>query len=463
MRNMSTNRTTTWLVAWGLVGVLWASAAQAQGVPGAQASGEAYANGNAPYSAAAPATHRPMSPFNPVQFYQEWQPFAPADTSDFGDGPKPNIGFFFSYERVYWALSKPFTAQIGSPTAQGLVFENGFLIQENNSMDTSWIKSTGTYGNRFDLGYMDSNDYGWLVSVIDHVSQSQQISQLNPTVLFNDPNFLLWGFIDLNGDGIDDDLNGNQVHGRDGLDLGTPNPTPPPAFIPPPDGIPDTPAPIDIGDTVAFPPRFTRLDASNWTELNGVELMRMYRAPRGHHGGVWELYYGARWLKVDDRFNVAAFGGILADSFWQNKVENSMVGPQIGTRYSHQRGRWVFSTEGRFMAAANFVSTHFNSTIATQAPPTGGTNRPVNLTRYGSNQVAYDEEFSPVAEFRIQTSFILTRAVALKLGYTGMFIGGLTRASNTVDYTIPYMGILDGNHNQSIYAGGVSFGIEINR
>ena len=117
---MSTNRTTTWLVAWGLVGVLWASTAQAQGVEGAQPTGDPYALGNAPYSNAAPATHRPISPFNPVGFYQEWQPFAPADISDFGDGPKPNIGFFGIYEREYWSISKPFTADIGPPSAEGL-------------------------------------------------------------------------------------------------------------------------------------------------------------------------------------------------------------------------------------------------------------------------------------------------------------------------------------------------------
>jgi hypothetical protein len=401
-----------------------------------------------------------MSPFDPVQFYQEWQPFAPADTSDFGDGPKPNIGFFFSYERVYWSISKPFTAPIGAPPTPITTF-----FVDENTLDTSFIKSTGTYGNRFDLGYMDSNDYGWLVSVIDHVSQNQEMSARNPTVLFNDPLGVLEGFVDLNGDGFDDDLNGNRIYGRDGQDTGVPNPNPPPPITPGPpfDGIPDSPAPIDFGDTVTFTPAFTLLNAQNWTELNGVELMRMYRAPRGHHGGVWELYYGARWLKVDDRFSVQAFGGVLADSFWQNKVENSMVGPQVGGRYSHQRGRWVFSAEGRFMAAANFTSTHFTSTIATLAPPFNGTNRPFALSRYGSNQVNYEDEFSPVAELRLQTSFVLTRAVALKLGYTGMFIGGLTRASNTVDYTLPTMGILDANHNQSIYTGGVSFGIEINR
>ena len=56
MRNMSINRTTSWLVA--LSSVLWlATGALAQ-----TAGNPDYANGNAPYSDPAPGRHAPISP-----------------------------------------------------------------------------------------------------------------------------------------------------------------------------------------------------------------------------------------------------------------------------------------------------------------------------------------------------------------------------------------------------------------
>src|SRR5262249_50633121 len=60
-----------------------------------------YALGNAPFSEAAPpsSTCPVVQPFGPVGFEMKDQPFAPAEISDYGNGPKPKIGFFFDYDR----------------------------------------------------------------------------------------------------------------------------------------------------------------------------------------------------------------------------------------------------------------------------------------------------------------------------------------------------------------------------
>ena len=376
----------------------------------------------APYSNAAPTSHAPISPFNPVNFYSPVDLFGPPNISDFGDGPKRKIGFFFSYERVFWSLSKPSTSTIGSEEAEQTVTLGGVpnTVLEN-TIDTSFIQSHGTYGNRFELGYMDTNNKGWLVGIIDHVSQNFSRDLIGGNyILFNDPVAALDGFVDRDGDGIFDDL-------------------------------------------TTFLPLFDEVVVSNHAELNGVEVMRMYRAPRGHNGGNLELYVGARYVKFDDRFTAYAFGNILADSFWQNKVENSIVGPQIAGRYSHQRGRWTFSAEGRLMAGANFESAHFSNHIATLAPPVGGTGIPANLAPSSALSANYTTTFAPVGELRVQTSYQLTSAAAIRFGYTGMYIGGLTRASNTIDYTLLKMGIIDGNHDQDLFVNGISLGIEFNR
>ena len=48
----------------------------------------------------------------------------------------------------------------------------------------------------------------------------------------------------------------------------------------------------------------------------------------------------------------------------------------------------------------------------------------------------------------MEAHLLLTNIIAVKAGYTGMFINNVVRAADMVDYTVPNMGItrsLDGN------------------
>lgn len=432
--------------------VLVASAA-AQDNHDRQSSAYDYANRNAPYSNPAPQ-HAPMSPFNPVGFTHKVQPFGPADISDYGNGPPRRTGFFLSYERLFMAINKPATATIGSEAAEGPTFLDEIPTFLTNSFTTDFLKSTSTFGNRWEFGYMDTDEYGWLVSVIDHLSQNQSCVVNGGRILFNDPDNFLVGFTDADGDGFDDDLNGNGIFGRDGFDSDNP-----------PNDEPDLSAPVDLGDARSFLPTFTSLIFSQHSEVNSVELMRMYRAPRLHGGGQFDLIYGAKLFRLDDFFIINAIGGIFADSFIETKVQNNIVGPQIGGRYSHQRGRWVFSAEGRFMPGVNFQNLRQKSEIATLGPtePRGTQNEPVNLSRTSSKDVVNDEQFAPVAELRLQTSYIVTRSVAVKFSYNVIAAGGLTRASNRIDYTLPNIGITDSPRGEDLFVDGFSLGVEVNR
>jgi hypothetical protein len=108
-----------------------------------------YENGNAEYSDPVPAVHRPFLGFNPVDFEPLVQPFAPAETSGYGNGPRPKIGFFGSYERLYWSFSKPATAIIGSPTAVGPWLTPSFsLVNFVNTADTGFMQANPAWGNR---------------------------------------------------------------------------------------------------------------------------------------------------------------------------------------------------------------------------------------------------------------------------------------------------------------------------
>jgi hypothetical protein len=461
---MLIKRTAMWLLAWGaLVSLVGPALAQppANSNLDYQTPTPSYENGSAPYSNDTPENNHSFLPFNPVHFEPTLDLFGPANTSGYGNGPRQHIGYFGSYERVFWSLSKPSTATVGSTTALTMGTTDplnpgpaaGFLFGDGPTADNSFIGATGSWGNRFDVGYVDTDNYGWLVSVLDHVKQAQYSLAQSPNVLFNDPGRILHGFT--------------------------------PVFFPG-FGLIQT----DIGE---LPTSFLVLKMKNVLELNGVEVMRTYRTPRLHNNGHFQLLYGARWLQINDTFIVQGSGNgtepvtinengrfingiagsittplnVLDASTWSTRVINNIVGPQIGGRWERQRGRWVTSLEARFTAGVNFQ----NATQKTQL----GTMTLANQTALeqnvvfgfkgaGSNSHQFSTTFSPIGEIRANTVFQLTSNVGLKVGYTGLVVGDISRASNRVDYSGPNLiSILNGNTHQVFFANGVNFGFEVNR
>lgn len=437
-------------------------------------------NGSAPFAESAPGPWHNFSPAGPKGFAPQFDWFAPAETSSYGRGPRPHIGYFFSMERLFWSFAKPSATQVGSPTATGTaisfpdgidptsglpILEQGIPTILTNTVDTNFLEANGAWGNRWELGYIDTDNYGWLVGILDHVSQSQFSEQNQVIMQFDDPANL---------------LQGTDFFAIQTFDLQT-------FFI--------------TFDKI--PIRFDRMYFQNITRLNGVELMRMYRAPRLHNGGFVEVLYGARWLQMMDTFNVygansfnslitppispsqtsAVFGYFnpLSDSFWGTRALNNIVGPQVGLRWFRQRERWVTSLEARFLAGANFQAVHQRTNLGTNLLPNmelapgpglidpddpnfGEFWVPLIFQGIGSNSSKYATTFSPVGEIRVNVSYQATRAVGIKVGYTGMVVGNTTRASNRVDYSGPNLiSITNGGENQLFFANGINFGIEINR
>ena len=150
---MLMKRTAYWLLAWGAF-VLLAADTWAQ-VPANsnldyQTSEPSYENGNAPFSEAAPQFGSDFLPFHPTDIEPDGEPFAPAETSDYGNGPRPHVGWFSSYERVFWAISKPSRADIGSASAEGPAIPNPLFPQLVttlvNSANTGFLTANGRVG-----------------------------------------------------------------------------------------------------------------------------------------------------------------------------------------------------------------------------------------------------------------------------------------------------------------------------
>jgi hypothetical protein len=74
---------------------------------------------------------------------------------------------------------------------------------------------------------------------------------------------------------------------------------------------------------------------------------------------------------------------------------------------------------------------------------------------------AYD--FSPIGEFRMNWSYQLTRAIAVRAGYSALYIGNLARASNMVDYILPNPQLIREDYHDDCFMQGINFGFEVNR
>jgi hypothetical protein len=193
-----------------------------------------------------PGLVQPQIPLN--YFEPDFQFFAPADVGTFGGYPEPNIGFFFSYERLYWNVQRSET-------------------------DAAPYEGDFTWGNRVDFGYMMDTDHGWLVS--------------------------------------------------------------------------------------AF-----HLDGPNTFENNGrfegVEINKTFRWKPVGKNYIIEPFFGARFMKVIDR--TPEFIEIIDPETMlpflllvdENRVENNILGGQLGVRIHRQTERWVTAVESRFMPAVNY-------------------------------------------------------------------------------------------------------------
>jgi hypothetical protein len=431
------------------------------------------------------------TPFAPVNHEPDWRWFAPVDLSEYGcDRPDANEGFFFQYDRLIWAFTRPKKTDIGSEAAERVLVlpiasdepPNGTSIVYINDADTKFIETEWVWGNRFEMGYV-VDDHGWLFSG-SHVHTHDRILAANDAqIVFNDPLGVTFGFVDLNGDFYDDDLNSNDTFGRpidkngDGAAENV--------NLPPITGIPNSFGATDFEDQTFHPVRFEQLDVANKTTMFSLELMKIWRLPRMHYGGTWEWLGGVRYLNMTDQFDLIgqestdpaapqAIGNIFDVLTVNSLINNHIVGPQIGARWARTRGRWTVSAEGRFTAGVNFQQAcvegsyatnepnDFRQNFATGVPAIVEASLP-NLKARWFDETEMDSEFAPMGELRFETQFLVTRYISLRMGYEGLVAGGTGRASRRIDWSLPTIGVLDGRKNEAFIVNGFNFGFEINR
>lgn len=387
---------------------------------------------------------------------QDFQFFAPADLSEYGEGIQAKEGFFFTFDLLQWTITAPDSVTIGQNFTRNNVWQGGFFIDETSTLNTEPYSNSFTDGQRMELGYVRGH-HGWLFGMFKLTSLNQYLDRGNTTVVFEDPPYgplgleRIQGFVQSGDQDFDHDVNGNNVYGRDGIDTSVPLAGEPNQFFP-----------TDFGDDVRLPMVFDMVTTKNRTQLWGTELMYTLRLNQMHRGGYFELDIGGRYLRFRDTFDVHGYGGILDKSFWFTDAQNNIIGPQVAARWFNQTGRITWSAEGRFLAGFNFQDLKQQGELASNLIPGG---RDVPLT-FGPTSFVHsldENEWSPSVELRLQASYQLTRAIAIRVGWTGMWIDGIARASSLVNYTLPTMGLIPNQGTQDVFIQGVNAGIEINR
>jgi hypothetical protein len=405
-----------------------------------------------------------FQPFGPVDGgdLADMQPFAPIESGSQDYFPKGAVGPFFRYERLYWSIHQPSFGLIGStdPTLVAL----GLSDNTNQFISPNFV-----WGNRFDIGYRQDDGSGWMTSIVKSNTQFNSAGVGNSTSV---------GFLDTTGV-----LPANAILALIGTDTtGVPFP-PNPAF-----------------DFIQYQP----LTIVNNSRFVGVELDKSIRFEPEHHGGVWEFFLGPRFFQFHDRFdvsgttnpefgtfpdgtiilpqnppNIVSIARVLsvpsAPNFWDLGIDNNIVGPQIGTRWTLEREHWTFSADFRALLGFNFQNEYMSG--ATSAGYTthiirldNGATIPgttvqvgvLNSALFTFNSAGHNVTFSPLGEARFDAIYKVSKNVSLEVGYTGLLVSGISRASDRIVYTVPNMSIAQGADKQHVYINGVNVGFNVN-
>ena len=359
--------------------------------------------------ALAPNVHAQL--FKPFEFPQpesDFQFFAPADVDTYGGGPTQKTGWFATYDRVYINVQRP-----------------------NDAYDYSNKMGDFTWGNRFDIGYVDDDSKGWL--------------------------FTGWHI---------DGPNENDVIVTERINrwMSTGSPDGPPI-----DPIRDNNLRL-TGDR-----DYLITNSINVADMTGVELNRTWLRKPLHHGARLTPFVGLRYVKFVDFYQRQTYlryddlGNIIGPippglavsatteqvTSLEAGVVNDMLGGQLGIHWDRDYRRWNFSGDVKGFALQNFQNWNSLANVVTSIYP--GTlpqndTQPDTVTMSRSGISSHAAEFVFGMELRADAAYRLTRDLSLRVG--GEFIDfgkGIGRGIDPQD------------NSQAVIMYGVTFGITWNR
>ena len=347
-----------------------------------------------------------------------------------GGDIQPNEGWFFQFDGLYWAVLPPRITPVGYPGLVKEVFVGpgpNDSKPQTNSADTSDIRTQWSQGYRFEFGRIEDRN-GWMCTIFQIRDQEQDF--FFPT--------------------MDMAIQDSPVG---------------------PLSIPWLAGPMAVGGVPReLPVTFSSVSMSHSISNYGVELNYLHRFLTCHDGGTLEMFLGTRFFYFEDDFSILTGGATanLAGSNWQNFAENNLIGPQLGARWFKKQGRWMLSTEGRFMAGLNCQNIHQNVNFGPGLTPfSGGLGVPVLLGPTNTMYDAFAREWAPLIELRLEARYQITRYLSFHAGWTGIWADGIARADATINYSIDGVGHAFGvdltRNRESILMNGLTLGFDFNR
>ncbi len=372
------------------------------------------------------------------------------------DGPEVKTAATYGFQNLTIPNSLPLASN-NDPNFSGANFTiNGATITGSADLSTSRSGFGSVHVNfatapGFLLGFRDyhingpNNEQGPTIGgpgrqVTAQVIANNQITDITLTT---------------GADGLTDDLDGDLLNGFFFVQIDSDG-----------DGTLDTTVAngVDFGDLHLFNVRFDTFAVRNVTETQGIEIMRTLELNNRHlpvnrQGNRMNIAYGVRYLRLKDAFFFEGKGDLLGRTFADTSAQNSIVGPQIRAKWSSQRGRLNLDIDGRFVFGYNVQDLDQVGAIGEDLIP-GGLNSSAIGQPTAFSYGRRDDNFTPVVEFRAESSYQLTSSIAAKLGYTAIFVDNISRASQTVRWYLPDMGLLSGGE-QDIFINGVNFGFDV--
>jgi hypothetical protein len=359
------------------------------------------------------ATAQHYQPFiEPSYFGHDLQYFAPvSDLDTYGDDPIMRYGWFGSYNRMYIGMSRPDHA-----VRDGQVVTVDTPAED--MLDMTW-------GNRWDIGYMidDVNhDHGWSFSYmhidgpnLGEVVRQQRLNRLNE----DDEGF---------------------PEPDDGQGGGTQT---------------DSVEPVSDRNDLGPDQRerfYDVTDSLNMAKVNSLELNKIFRVPPLYHGGIFEPFFGVRYIKFEDEYvdqdyevydpdglspiwtplppsslpieyGDAEIEQIFTDRF---RFTNQLIGGQLGFRVSRRTSRWNLSGEVRGMAFQNFQHLHRAYNVTRTYYDGAGAGSEVDAIIKSRTTEDWNTTETVVgADIRATAAFDVTRDFSLEFGfqYIGMYTG----------------------------------------
>jgi hypothetical protein len=430
-------------------------------------------------------------PLLPDQDFYDFQMFAPPESQDYAIRQDAREGIFFTYDRTFWAftpaqsrpilndffipvqpLSPVAVAQLNNNLIQAGYPGSGLYVFGSDplrlDLNTNWMRTVMSWGNRFEGGWI-YDDYGMMFTYYNSGPQSQNFVTTNSFAV-NSP-FTTFTQ-EVSGGGGDGGLN-NIV-----LPLVVTTIT---SESPPPDHL--------ITQT---------LTQRNTTELTSAGFAWAIRRNLSSAGSgelrTARFTFGPRYLQVADRYSIdyssnqqSFIDGCPQGDFcplqnggWDTSAYNNIVGPEFGLNYMFERGRWSIETDLRFTAGMNFQNTlyrgsnfpaalgadYFRSTytfanvVAQNGGALGGSQNvaspPLFVQIYGvgqtnaTNTAEHNFVFAPLGEWRLKGRYRVSKAVSLNLGYTGMWLGSITRASTNTEFRATERSVITAQQNGNV-------------